>query len=68
MQVDALLERLDLTVDPEAKPVDVDQALAKFLLSVLHEKSLDRCQPPGEEKMNECTIQTQLKYVNERRS
>jgi len=31
--------RLDLVVDPEAEPADLDQALAKFLLSVLNEKS-----------------------------
>jgi hypothetical protein len=37
--VSDLSELVEVRVDPEADPVDVDQALAKFLLAVVRKRS-----------------------------
>jgi hypothetical protein len=36
----ALLDRFEIVVDPDAEPVDLDQALAEFLLAVVEKRKV----------------------------
>ena len=38
---------LDLEVDPDAEPTDIDQALARFLLALVRKQSRSPLTPPA---------------------
>ena len=53
MQVDDLHDRVDFVIDETAEPVDLDLALARFLLASI--RLLETVPQPGDEQTEDST-------------